>query len=136
MKHYSNLADANMARQEGSLYHIKETFRFRGINLAEPSQTVHQWMEFVEFVTDGYILTLYMKTMNVMSLNKLPKTFPKDGSDEEKADFMLASCVKIMKVIHPDTKDNQHKTIAEASREAFCICKKNKGKHALLFLNK
>ena len=63
---YNNLVHPNMARQQGSIYITSnETFRFCGINLVEPSQTVHQWMEFGEFATDGYILTLYMKLINV-----------------------------------------------------------------------
>ena len=115
-----------MARQEGSLYNIRDTFRFRGL-AQDPSQSVHKWMEFLEFSTEGLILTNYLKLTGTSSLQKMPKSFPADGDADAKVQFMWDTCMKILETIFPDTRQYQTRQISECARRQFCTCKQDKG---------
>ena len=133
-KHYSNLMDSDMARQPGSLYHIKDAFRFRGINIAEPSQSVHKLS--LQQMVSSWACTCIWKWCVFFGETAKVLSYPKNGSDKEKCEFMLQTSLRMVQAIHPDTKDYQSKGIAEGARKTFCKCKKNKGKTAYWSLTK
>ena len=115
-----------MCQQTGSLFHIKDNFNFRALNLSEPDHSVHDWMEFVTFATDGYLLLLYMKLENATSLEKIPKDLPDD--DDGKAAFLAKISEKMVEAIWPKTREDIIKKIAESARKEFCLCKQFKGR--------
>jgi hypothetical protein len=132
---YDVLFSGKSSRDKGTLYHLRNIFDHRKVT-SNVKDSFNANAEFLQFVTDVYVILCMLHNLSLRRLSDTPPDFPTDKKEALDCLHNMSTAVVDTVYMHPNVADIL-RPIAPPARDmyGFCVCRVDLGSVPMIFCN-